>query len=164
MRPFHLRPFQRLIRFGLAGLFMVLAVVEVAWTQAMSPIPAPENGLGHGLFAFVFLVALLALTLITAKLHYMKRRREDQAVALQARLFDVLFTEPLIAHFPIMLTVRVPFVRYPQAEIMLTGIVPTPALREAVLRLVHREVASLVDTYRIEDCLVVDTEMLRRAA
>jgi hypothetical protein len=143
---------------------MVLAVVEVAWTQTTSPIPAPENGLRHGLFAFVFLVALLAMTLITVKLHYMKRKREEEAVALQAQLSDVLFTEPLIAHLPIMPTVRVPFVRYPQAVIMLTGIVPTLALREGVLRLVRREAASLVDTYRIEDRLVVDTQMLQRAA
>jgi hypothetical protein len=47
---------------------------------------------------------------------------------------------------------------------MLTGIVPTLALREGVLRLVRREAASLVDTYRIEDRLVVDTQMLQRAA
>ena len=51
----------RLFRFSLAGLFVLLAVVEVAWTQATSPAAA-DNGAGSGLFALVFVIGLLAIT------------------------------------------------------------------------------------------------------
>jgi hypothetical protein len=42
--------------------------------------------------------------------------------------------------------------------------VPTPALREAVLRFVNLEAAFLTDAYRIEDRLVVYMQVARRAA
>jgi len=57
-----MRAFQISIRFTLAGLFVLLAVVEVAWTQATSPAAASENGAGSGLFALVFVIGLLAIT------------------------------------------------------------------------------------------------------
>ena len=159
-----MRPFQSLIRSSLAGLFVLLAVVEVAWTQATTPVPNPENGPGYGLFAFVFVVALLAMTGIAVKLYDMKRKREDEAVALQARLSDALLIEPLLAHLPITPTVRIPFGQHGQAVITITGTVPMPWFRDAVLQLVNREAAPLTYNYRIEDRLVVDTHMSRRAA
>jgi hypothetical protein len=159
-----MRPFQRLIRSSLVGLFVLLAAVEVAWTQATSPVPPPESGPGYGLFAFVFVVALLAMTGMAVKLYDMKRKREDEAVAIQARLSDALLTEPSLAHLPITPTVHIPFGRHGQAVIILTGTVPMSVFRDAVLQLVNREAASLTDNYRIEDRLVVDTHMARRAA
>jgi hypothetical protein len=145
-------------------LFVLLAGVEVAWTQVTSPGPTSESGPDYGLVAFVLVTVLVTLTGIAVKLYDTKRKREDEAGALQARLSDALATEPALGHFPIMPTVRVPFVRYPHAVILLTGVVPTPALREAVLRFVSLEAAFLTDTYRIEDRLVVDTQMFRHAA
>jgi hypothetical protein len=159
-----MRLFQGLLRFSVTTLFVLLAAVEVAWTQATSPIPAPENGPGYGLFAFVFVVALLVMTGIAVKLYDMKRKREDEAVALQARLSDALLTEPSVAHLPVTPTVRMPFGRHAQAVITITGTAPTPAHRDAVLQLVNREAATLASNYRIEDRLVVDTHMSRRAA
>jgi hypothetical protein len=159
-----MRLVQNCIRFSLAGLFVLLAVAEVAWTQATSPAAAPENSAGSGLFAFVFVIGLLALTGIAAKLYDMKRKREDEGVALQARLSDALLTEPSLAHLPITPTVHVPFGPRAQAVIILTGTVPTPALREAVLRLVIREATFPRGSYRLEDRLFVDTLMSRRAA
>jgi len=159
-----MRLFQNCIRFSLAGLFVLLAVVEVAWPQATSPAAAPENSAGNGLFAFVFVIGLLVFTGIAVKLHDMKRKREDEGVALQARLSDVLLAEPSLAHLPITPTVHIPFGPRAQAVISLTGTVPTPALREAVLHLVIREAAFPRGSYRIEDRLFVDTLMSRHAA
>jgi hypothetical protein len=155
--------FQNCIRVGLAGLFVLLAVVEVAWTQATSPPPPPENGAGSGLFAFVFVLGLLTVTGIAVKLYDMRRKRENEGVALQARLSDALLTEPSLAHLPITPTVHVSSWPGAQAVITLTGTVPTPALHEAVLRLVTREATFPRGGYRIEDRLFVDTLMLRAA-
>jgi len=159
-----MRIFQSFIRTSLAGLFVLLAVVEVAWTRATSPATPSENSAGDGLFALVFLIGLLAITGIAVKLYDMKRKREDEGVALQARLSDALLTEPSLAPLPITPTVHVPFRPRAQAVIALTGTVPTPAQREAVLRLVIREATLPQSNYRIEDRLFVDTLMSRRAA
>lgn len=159
-----MRLFQSCIRFSLAGLFVLLAAVEVAWTRATSPAAASENSAADGLVALVFVVGLLAITGIAVKLYDLKRKREDEGVALQARLSDALLTEPSLAHLPITPTVHVPFRPRAQAVIALTGTVPTPALREAVLRLVLREATFPRGNYRMEDRLFVDTLMSRRAA
>lgn len=65
--------FQSCIRFSLAGLFVLLAVVEVAWTRATSPAPASENSAGYGLFALAFAIGLMAITRIAVRLYDMKR-------------------------------------------------------------------------------------------
>ena len=159
-----MRAFQISIRFTLAGLFVLLAVVEVAWTQATSPAAASENGAGSGLFALVFVIGLLAIIGIAVKLYDMRRKREDEGVALKARLSDALLTEPSLARLPITPTVHVPLGPRAQAVIALTGTVPTPALHDAVLGLVIREATFPRGNYRIEDRLFVDTLMSRRAA
>ncbi len=159
-----MRLFQSFIRTSLAGLFVLLAVVEVAWTRATSPAAASENSAGDGLVALVFVIGLLAITGIAVKLYDMKRKREDEGVALQARISDVLLTEPSLARLPITPTVHVPFRPRAQAVIALTGTVPTPALHEAVLRLVIREATLPRGNYRIEDRLFLDTLIARRAA
>ncbi len=159
-----MRLFQSCIRLSLAGLFVLLAVVEVAWTRGTSPAVASENSAGGGLFAFVLLIGLLAITGIAVILYDMKRKREDEGVSLQARLSDALLTEPSLTRLPITPTVHVPFRPRAQAVIALTGTVPTPTQREAVLRLVIREARLPQSNYRIEDRLFVDTLMSRRAA
>lgn len=135
-----------------------------AWAQATSPAAAPDSDPGYGLLAFVFVIALLVMVGTAVKLYDMKRRRENQAVAIQARLSDALLTEPALAHFPVAPTVRVPLGRHAQAVITLAGAVPTRAFLDATLQLVNREAASLTDNYRIEDRLLVDPRVSRRAA
>ncbi len=159
-----MRSFQGLIRSALAGLFVLLALVEVAWPQSMSPGLAAEREPGYWLFALVFAIASLAISGFVLSLRRIKRKREDEAIALQARFSDALVTEPSLSRLPIIPTVRVPFGGYPQAVIMLTGVVPTPALREGVLQFVKLEAAFLTDTFRIEDRLVVTPRRSRRAA
>lgn len=159
-----MRSCRGLIRSGLAGLIVLLAVVEVAWPQSMSPGLAAEREPGYWLFALVFVIASLAIAGFVLNLRRIKRKREDEAITLQARFSDALVTEPSLSRLPIIPTVRVPFGGYPQAVIMLTGVVPTPALREGVLQFVKLEAAFLTDTFRIEDRLVVTPRRSRRAA
>src|SRR6266545_3436558 len=83
---------QTFIRASLAALFVLLAVVEVAWTQATSssgpssgPLSAPlgatpEGTASQGLVAFAFVVGLLLITGILVKVYDMKRKREHEAV------------------------------------------------------------------------------------
>lgn len=122
------------------------------------------QGLDYWILALVFVIGPLAITWLVLRLHGLKRKHEDEAIALQSRFSDALVAEPSFARLPIMPTVRVPIGGYPQAVIMLTGMVPSPELREGVLRFVKLEAAFLTDTYRIEDRLVVTPQKFRRAA
>jgi hypothetical protein len=161
-------PFRNAIRLGLAALFVILAVAEVAWTQASLPVSTPGNDPSVGVFAFVLVAVALAVMGIAVKRHDTKRKRDDDAdglaVALQGRMSDALLTEPSIAGLPIMPTVRVSPGAEPETVILLTGMVPAPRFREVALRLVTRVAARLAESYRIENRLVVHRRTSRRTA
>ena len=164
-----MKTLQSVSRAGFATLFALLAMVEVAWPQTTFSgqvnTPGSTPGGGHyGFLAFLFVVGLLVLVGVAVKLFDMKRKREDEGVALQSRLSDALLTDPSFAGLPITPTVHVPFSRKAPAVIRLTGTVPSPWIREAALELIRREAASLMGDTRIEDRLVVDPLIMRRAA
>jgi hypothetical protein len=58
----------------------------------------------------------------------------------------------------------VPFSRSAPTVIKLTGTVPSPWMREAALEVIRREAAALMSETRLEDRLVVDPLIMRRAA
>lgn len=149
---------------GLAALFVLLAAVETAWPQTMSPVPIPERDSGYGIFALLFAIGLMVVVGIGVKLYDTNRKREDEEVALQSRLSDALLGDPSLAGLPITPTVRVPFSRRAPAVITLTGVVPSPTRREAVLQVISRVATPIRSDFRIEDRLVVDPLMSRRAA
>lgn len=158
-----MRQLQSFARAGLAALFVLLAVVEVAWPQVPSPAPAPQE-VGYGFLAFLFVVGLIVVVGIGVKLYDVKRKREDEGVALQARLSDALLGDPSLAGLPVTPTVHVPFSRRSPTVITLTGAVPSPARRENVLHIVHQVATPLTGEHEIEDRLIVDPLMSRHAA
>jgi hypothetical protein len=101
---------------------------------------------------------------VAVKLFDMKRKREDEGVALQSRLSDALLTDPSFAGLPITPTVHVPFSRSSPTVVTMTGTVPSPWIREAALEVIRREAAALMSDTRIEDRMVVDPLIMRRAA
>jgi hypothetical protein len=159
-----MKPLRSLLGTGLAVVFMLLAVVEVAWPQPKSPMPPGEGAGGYGLIAFVCVMALLIAVGIAVKVFDVKRKRDDEGIALQSRLSDALLSDPALAGVPITPTVHVPFSRRGQVVITLTGAVPSPARRETVMELVNRVATPLEAKYQIEDRLIVDPRMVRRAA
>ena len=154
-----------MVRASLATLFALLAMVEVAWPQTTfsGQVATPGSG-RYGFLAFGFVIGLLVLVGVAVKLFDMKRKREDEGVALQSRLSDALLTDPSFAGLPVTPTVHVPFSRSAPTVIKLTGTVPSPWIREAALELIRREAAALMSDTRIEDRLVVDPLIMRRAA
>ena len=152
----------RLPRILAAALFAVLAVVEVVWAQATTPVPVPERN-GYGIVAFGLLVGLIVLVGVAVKLYDAKRKREDESVALQSRLSDAMLSDPSLSGLPITPSVHVPFGRRPTV-IILSGAVPSPARREIALQLVSRVVTPIENDYRIEDRLIVDPRTVKRAA
>jgi len=163
------------VRGIVAGIFVLLAAAESAWTQAVSPTtpspsptmppgPVPEGGTERGLVALTVVVGLLLITGIAVKIYDMKRKREDEGVALQARLSDALLIEPSLAGYPVTPTVHVPFRRSSPVVVSITGAVSTPEFRAAALQLVSRELSHASTDYRIDDHLAVDAMVAKHAA
>lgn len=161
---------QSLIRVVLSAIFVLLAAVEVAWPQATSPAPISptpsSEGVGFGIIAFLLVMALITAVCVAVKLYDVKRKREDEGIALQSRLSDALLSDPSLAGYPVTPTVHVPFSRRSPLTITLTGTVPSGVKRDRVIPLV-KQVAMPYDghyEYEIDDRLLVDPQMIRRAA
>ena len=69
----------------------------------------------------------------------MRRQRIDEAVILQSQLSDVVAREPQLHGLLIRPTARVSGWRQSKVTIEVAGEVPTPELRETVMRIVGAE-------------------------
>ena len=137
----------------------------VAWPQATTPTapvtpptPAPvpagsEGGIG---LTIGLLVGFLVLIVVAVRLFDLRRRRESEAVHLQARISDALLREPGLFGLPVTPTAHVAFWRGSPARIELTGRVPDAATRDTILRLAREEAQRVRPDAEIEDRLVID--------
>jgi len=137
-----------------------------AWAQtapspSLSP-PAAEGG-GATIAAVVVVVGLLMVIGVVVKLFDLKQRRESEAVQLQAQLSDALLRETTLAGLPLTPTVHVPVWKGTPATIEVMGRVPTPELKDTVLRIVRDEAARIRCDIQIEDRLSVVPTMTRAA-
>jgi hypothetical protein len=157
-----------------AALMVMLAALStagLAWAQQMAPPSAPPSavtpnttGGGNAMLAAVIIVAvLLAFLGITVKLLDLKRRRESEAVQLQAQISDALLREAALFGLPVTPTAHVPLWSGTPATIELRGQVPTPEIKDAVLRLVGREAARVRPDFHVEDEVAVVPSMARAA-
>ncbi len=161
------------VRSMLGAASALLTTAAAAWAQVsptpvpsptLPPGPSPEvtSGTGAILIAAVVIVLLLAVG-VMVKLYDLRRKREDEAVALQARISDALMSEPFLAAFPLAPTVRIPM-RGSPATIEIVGSVPRPEHRQAAVDLVVREAARSCKSYRVDSRISIDPMMMRRAA
>jgi hypothetical protein len=164
---------QSVIRAGLTAMVMLLAVVEVAWPQTTSrapsaPVPSapvPSEGVGgYGLVAFLLIMGLIIAVGVAVKLYDVKRKREDEGVALQSRLSDAFLSDPSLAGYAVTPTVHVPFSQRSPITMTLTGTVPSGAKRDRAMQLVKQVAVPYEGNYEIEDRLLVDPQLMRRAA
>ena len=113
--------------------------------------------------AIGLVVGLLVVIGVVVKVFDLKQKRESEAVQLQAQLSDALLREPSLAGLPLTPTVHVPMWRGTPATIELMGRVPTPELKDTVLRIVRDEAARIRSDVQIEDRLSVVPTMARVA-
>jgi hypothetical protein len=123
-----------------------------------------ESDRGAILTAVVFVFALLIVVGLVVKLIDLKRKREAEAVHLQAQVSDALLRDERLFGLPITATAYVPTWRRGPATVDVSGQVPTPELRETALRIVEHEVARVRSDVRIESRIGVVPTMSTRAA
>jgi hypothetical protein len=136
---------------------------------AQAPVPPPVTGgepasPGSGLAVIGLIVLLLVILGAAVRFHDLRRRREEAAMGLQARISDALLVEPALAGLPVTPTVSVPLLKRTPVKIDVAGTVPSPELRDHALRLVERVAAEAGREVLIEDRLLVSPTMARHAA
>ena len=121
-----------------------------------TPQAATSGGFGPTLTVFLLLFGLLVLVGIGVKLYDLKRKREAEAVHLQAQVSDALLRDPTMFGLAVTPTAHVPWWSGTPARIVVSGRVPTAEARECALRIVEQEARSLRSDVAIEDRLEVE--------
>ena len=143
----------------LSGLPLTFAWAQTSLStpEAPSAMPAPTAADSEvGLWSAVVLgLAALVLIVAMAKFFDLRRRRESEGVQLQAQVSDALLRDRALLGVSVTPTAHVPMWAGSPAVIEVSGDVPSPELRETVLRLVRQEASRVRSEVRIEDRISV---------
>jgi hypothetical protein len=123
------------------------------------PSAAPSSAAASGAATTVVVVGMLLGVVVVLgviiKFFDLKRKREAEAVAVQARISDAILRDSRFFSLPITPSAHVPLWKGTPVTVDIAGQVPSEDLREAVTRLVEREAAQLGTDVRIESRLGV---------
>lgn len=136
------------------------AVPLAAVSFPPSSVARGDDGLMVGLLAIV-LGVLLALG---AQGIAIKRKRDAEAVRLEAGISEALRRDRALDCFPIIPIARIPLWRGSPAIIEMYGGVPAPELREAALQVAAQEASRIRSDFRIHDRMAIIESPEVRAA
>jgi hypothetical protein len=133
----------------------------IAWAQSSATAPAtglaPAAGAtssgGSAALGFLVILGLLVIVGAAVKLYDRKRKRDAEAVHLQAQVSDALMRDARLAGLVLTPTAHVPTWGSGPATIEISGEAPDPMLRDLVLRVAREEAARLRQDVQIEDRL-----------
>jgi hypothetical protein len=150
---------------GLAPAAMLGAALDAA-AQATAPAATPSSSGGGGgvIVAVVLIAALLVIIGAAVKVYDLKRKREADAVHVQAQVSDALLRESALFAVPVTATAHVPMWSGTPAAIVISGQVPSRELHDAVLRIVRQEATRIRPDVVITDRMVVNPSIAVRAA
>lgn len=151
----------------LAGLALAQTQPGTAPPPVTPPTMSPVTPAGEGAGAWLtigMVVGLLVLVGGAGKLLDLRRKRQAEAVHLQAQVSDALLREQALFGLPVTPTAHVPTWRGSPATLEISGEVPTPEIRDAILRLAEHEAMRIRPDVRIEDKLSVIPSRVARVA
>ena len=102
------------------------------------------------------IVVVLAAAGVAVRLYDLKRKRDDEVMSLQSWVSDALLRDRSLGGLAITAVATGSPWRRSQLGIAIMGTVPTPELRDSVMRVVHQEVSRRHPGVRAEDRLMVD--------
>lgn len=102
------------------------------------------------------MLILVVMLGVAVKLYDLKRKREEEAVAAQARVSDALLMDSTLAGLPLTPTAHLPLWKGSPLVVEIKGAVPRPELRDAAVDLARREMGRSRSDFRIEDHIAVD--------
>lgn len=110
---------------------------------------------------FLVVVAFLLVLGVGVKLYDLKRKREAEAVALQAQISDALLRDASMAAFTVTPMAKASGLRRTPVVVELRGTVDSPEQRETALTIARSEAARVHPDAQIDDRM---TLLSRRAA
>ena len=110
------------------------------------------------------MLSLVVLLGIAVKLYDLKRKREDDAVAAQARVSDALLMDAALSGMPLIPTAHLPLWKGTPLVVEISGAVAKAELRTAAMDVATREISRSRSDFRIEDHIRVDPAALGRVA
>lgn len=137
----------------------------VVGPQASSNVSsgAPSSAMTTAVVVASILAVLVILGALIKMLD-LKRKRDGEAIVVQARISDAVLRDPRLFSLPITPTARVPLWKGSPVTVELGGHVPSEDLRQAAIHLVEREASQLGPDIRIEPKIGVEPTMARRSA
>jgi hypothetical protein len=109
-------------------------------------------------------IVLLLMVGVWAKISDLMQKRDEDTVALQARISAALRHDPWLSRLPLTPTVRMSWWRKSPVMVELAGAVPSPVLWQAAVTLAEREAERSVKSWSLVDRIAVDPAMLKHAA
>jgi hypothetical protein len=119
---------------------------------------------GMEIIVVAAMLSLVVLLGIGVKLYDLKRKREEEAVAAQARVSDALLMDASLAGLPLTPTAHVPLWKGTPLVVEIKGAVPRAELRSAAVDVARREISRSRSDFQVEDHIKVDPAILTRAA
>ena len=144
------------------GLLLVPWLARRGWAQVVAPTPSGTQS--GGAAVVILVIAMLVILGALVKILDLKRKREGEAVVVQAQLSDAVLRDPALFSLPITPTAHVPLWKGSPVTVEVAGRVPSDDLRLAALRVVEREASHLRPDVRIESRIGVVPTMARRSA
>jgi hypothetical protein len=160
----------RSVRLAITALSLVVSPAN-GWAQVVlerqgSSPTAESAASGAMTTALVVMWAVVVLVILgaLAKTADLRRKRDLEAIVVQARVSDALLRDPRLFSLPIAATAHVPLWRGSPITITVAGEVPSEDLREAALRLIGREAAQVRQDVVVESRIGLAPTMARRSA
>jgi hypothetical protein len=164
--------FDRIASGLAAAVTLVMGPTSETWGQGpasvgpASPAPAASGSAAtsnvSAALTLVFLGAVvMSVIVVVARYVVTRRKRLEEAAILQARLSDAIDRETPMRGLVITPKARIPAWRGSPLTIEVAGEVPTPELRDTVMRLVRTEASRERPDVIIEDHLFIDPRMHR---
>ena len=135
----------------------------IAWAQTSATPPAtgvaPEAGAtssgSSAALGFLVILALFVIVGVAVRLYDRKRKRDAEAVHLQAQVSDALMRDARLAGLALTATAHVATWRGGPAIIEISGEAPDLATHDTVLRVAREEATRLRPDVQIEDRLMM---------
>jgi hypothetical protein len=145
---------------------------KIVWAQGVVGPQASSNASGGATQSGAVTTAVVVATLLAVlvvlgaliKMLDLKRKRESEAVVVQARISDAVLRDPRLFSLPITPTAHVPLWKGTPVTVEVAGQVPSEDIREAAIGLIEREASQLGPEVRIESRIGVVPTMAQRSA
>jgi hypothetical protein len=124
--------------------------------QAVPQTAAASGGMGSTITVLLLLAGLLVIVAIGVKLYDLKRKRDAEAIHLQAQVSDALLRDPNLFGLAVTPTAHVPWWSGTPARLDVAGHVPTPEARERALAVIEREARALRSDVVIADHVEIE--------